>query len=229
VIGTRFIDVRRLDEVDSTNRYLLDLARDGASEGVVVVADYQTAGRGRRDRTWEARPGSALLMSVLLRPPPPPAQWWRAGAAMALAAADACGAAGTEAVIKWPNDLLTGDAKLAGVLAEADGGAVVVGIGINVGWAPPAAAALGPGVDRDELLAALLVNLEHWCRHWGEIAPAYRRRCGTVGRRVRVELSDRVVSGWATAVDTDGRLEVAADTGEALRLASAEVVHVTGA
>lgn len=229
MIGTRFIDVRRLEEVDSTNRYLLDLARAGAPEGVVVVADYQTAGRGRRGRTWEAPPGGALLTSVLLRPPLAPAQRWRVGAAMALAAADACRTAGAAAVIKWPNDLLVDGAKVAGVLAEADGEAVVVGIGINVAWAPPAAAALGPGVDRDDLLATLLANLEHWCRHWDGVGPAYRRRCGTVGKRVRVELAHGVVAGRAEAVDGDGRLQVITDADETLHLASGDVIHVTGA
>ena len=147
---------------------------------------------------------------------------------MALAAADACRAAGTAADIKWPNDLLAGGAKLAGVLAEADAEAVVVGIGINIAWAPRGGAALGPGVDRDHLLATLLVNLEQWCRHWDDVGPAYRRRCGTVGRQVRVELPDRAVSGQAVAVDGDGRLQVTTEAGEILHLASADVIHVTG-
>src|SRR5580658_8568223 len=90
---TRFRDIRELAEVDSTNRYLLDLARSGAPEGVVVVADFQSAGRGRLGRSWEAPPGGGLLVSILLRPPwaaVAPDRRWLVTAAVALAAADAC-------------------------------------------------------------------------------------------------------------------------------------------
>ena len=151
---TRFHDVRRFATIDSTNRYLLDEARAGAPEGVVAVADHQTAGRGRLGRTWEAPAGANLLLSVLLRPALDPGDRHLATAAVALAAHDAIeglppalGLAGAVGV-KWPNDLVdrTGR-KLAGVLAEADlaagspDGAVrpplVVGIGINVAWPGP--------------------------------------------------------------------------------------------
>ena len=220
--STRFDDIRELVEVDSTNRYLMDLARTGAPEGVVVVADFQSAGRGRRGRTWQAPRGGALLASILLRPgagtgmaapaPGPGTQRrWLAPAAVALAAADACtavSAGGAVVAIKWPNDLLLGDAKLAGILAEADAGAIVVGIGINVGWAPAGAASLGAAVDRGGLLAGLLHHLERWCDRWDEVAPAYRRRCATVGCQVRVETPDGAVVGWAEAVEADGRLRV---------------------
>jgi BirA family biotin operon repressor/biotin-[acetyl-CoA-carboxylase] ligase len=145
--------VRRFAEIDSTNRYLLDEARSGAPEGVVVVADHQTAGRGRLGRTWTAPAGSSLLMSVLLRPTLPPARMHLVTAAMALAAGDACEAlSGVRPALKWPNDLIirdliirdliirdlisgdliSGEAKLAGVLAEAELPAVVVGLGLNL-------------------------------------------------------------------------------------------------
>src|SRR4051794_23009041 len=138
----RFSDVRWLDEVDSTNRVLLDEARGGADEGAVVVADHQTAGRGRLGRTWVAPPESGLLLSVLLRPTFGVELAHLATAAVGLAAADACrDVAGVVAGLKWPNDLVAvapdgQERKLAGVLAEADlrGGvlaAIVVGIGIN--------------------------------------------------------------------------------------------------
>jgi BirA family biotin operon repressor/biotin-[acetyl-CoA-carboxylase] ligase len=158
----RFTDVRRFTSIDSTNRYLLDEARAGAPEGVVAVADHQTAGRGRLGRTWEAPAGANLLLSVLLRPELEPAQRHLATTAVALAAVDAIDASGSVEVpgdgvgggpvvigIKWPNDLVAPDGrKVAGVLAEADlapdrtmGPApVVVGIGINVNW---------PAVDGD--------------------------------------------------------------------------------
>jgi len=183
---TRFVDVRRFDTIDSTNRYLLDEARAGAPAGVVAVADHQTAGRGRRGRTWEAPAGSNLLVSVLLRPSLGADDRHLVTTAVALAAVDAVEAlgpaAGAPVRIKWPNDLLAPDGrKVAGVLAEADLGAppdgpvapVVVGIGINVNWPgsdrdlPPglrgAAASLrqlaGAPVDREVLLAALLAAL----------------------------------------------------------------------
>jgi BirA family transcriptional regulator, biotin operon repressor / biotin---[acetyl-CoA-carboxylase] ligase len=223
---TRFGDIRELEEVDSTNRYLLDLAGAGAPEGVVVVADYQSAGRGRRDRTWEAPPGGGLLASVLLRPDPvavPPDRRWLVTAAVALAAADACG---HNAAIKWPNDLLLGGRKLAGILAEADAGAIVVGIGVNVSWAPLGAASLGPAVDRGSLLAALLVNLERQCRDWAAVAAVYRARCATVGRLVRLELPGRTMTGRALEVSADGRLRVSAGD-EILDVSVADVIHVT--
>ncbi len=154
---TRFADVRRFESIDSTNRYLLDEARAGAPEGVVAVADHQTAGRGRLGRSWEAPAGANLLLSVLLRPTLQLSDRHLATTAVALAAVDAIEALGPAAGpggggyeppaigIKWPNDLVDGAGrKLAGVLAESDlpaaapgeGGPapVVVGIGVNVNW-----------------------------------------------------------------------------------------------
>jgi BirA family biotin operon repressor/biotin-[acetyl-CoA-carboxylase] ligase len=227
--ATRFADVRQLSDVDSTNRYLRDLARQGAPEGLVVVTDHQTAGRGRRGRTWEAPPGRALLASILLRPDPvlvPPDRRWLVTAATALAAADACG---PEVAIKWPNDLLVGERKLAGILAEAEAGAIVVGIGINVGGAPPGAVALAElrPADRGDLLVALLVNLERWCRDWAAVGEAYRGRCATIGRQVRLELPDGShVGGVAEAVERDGALRVATEKGS-FSFPVADVVHVT--
>ena len=111
--------VRHFALIDSTNRYLLDEARAGAESGLVAVADHQTAGRGRFDRRWEAPPGSSLLVSVLLRPVPVDAGH-RAMTATALALADAVEAvAGFAPELKWPNDLVVGDRKLAGLLAES--------------------------------------------------------------------------------------------------------------
>src|SRR5271168_5153562 len=120
--GTRFTDVRRFGTIDSTNRYLLEEARAGAHEGVVAVADHQTAGRGRLGRRWEAAPGANLLVSVLLRPALAPQRAQLGASVVALAAAEAVWAvAGVEVGIKWPNDLLAADGrKVAGVLAEAD-------------------------------------------------------------------------------------------------------------
>jgi len=155
--GTRFADVRWVSTTGSTNADVLALARDGAPEGIVVVADHQSAGRGRRDRRWVAPPGASLLLSALLRPPARVAGSVTLAAGVALAEAVA-EVAGVAAGLKWPNDLVAEsggeERKLAGILAEADwttgttmsGGyrapapddrmVVVVGVGINVSWPP---------------------------------------------------------------------------------------------
>ena len=202
----RFTDVRRFEEIDSTNRYLLDEARAGAPDFAVAVADHQTAGRGRMGRTWEAPAGAALLCSVLLRPDLPPERLHLVTAAVALAARDALDG---KPDLKWPNDLLVDDRKLAGVLAEADLPAVVVGIGINVTWAPPGAACVGPDADRDAVLSRFLHALDALYGRWDEVAARYRDECATVGRRVRVELADETFEGVAEDLTPDGHLVVA--------------------
>jgi BirA family biotin operon repressor/biotin-[acetyl-CoA-carboxylase] ligase len=119
--GGRFADVRRFDTIDSTNRYLLDQARTGAVEGLVAVADHQSAGRGRLGRRWEAPPGGCLLVSLLLRPALEPRDLHLCTALVALAAADACATvSGVAPGIKWPNDLVLPGGKVAGVLAESE-------------------------------------------------------------------------------------------------------------
>lgn len=203
-------DVRRFDSIDSTNTWVLEQARSGAPEGLVAVADHQTAGRGRLGRVWEAPAGANLLMTVLLRPA---AVSYRALACVALAGRDACtSVARVTPGIKWPNDLVVeGAGKLAGILAETDGaGAVAVGIGLNVAWAPPDAARLGPEVVRDDVLDALLASLGGWLdRSDRDVASAYRSACVTVGREVRVDLVDgETFEGVASDVDDDGRLLV---------------------
>jgi BirA family biotin operon repressor/biotin-[acetyl-CoA-carboxylase] ligase len=185
--GTRFADVRWVDETGSTNRDLLELAAAGAPEGVVLVADHQTAGRGRLDRTWQAPSGGSLLVSVLLRPPLPVSDAHLLTTAVGVSAVAACReVTGVDPGLKWPNDLVlpgaddrsrTGaDRKLGGILAESviEGGtlsAVVVGLGLNVNWSPDlpedlAAIAValnqvvGHEVDREDLLVALLQGLD---------------------------------------------------------------------
>jgi BirA family biotin operon repressor/biotin-[acetyl-CoA-carboxylase] ligase len=120
--GPRWTDIRRFDTIDSTNRYLVEEARAGAPEGVVVVAGHQSAGRGRLGRRWEAPAGTNLLVSILLRPELPAEQRHLAAAVVALAAAEAVeDLADLRLGVKWPNDLLAPDGrKVAGVLAEGD-------------------------------------------------------------------------------------------------------------
>ncbi|MGD0312223.1 MAG: biotin--[acetyl-CoA-carboxylase] ligase [Acidimicrobiales bacterium] len=181
--GPGFTDIRRFTTIDSTNRYLLEEARRGAPDGVVAVADHQSAGRGRLGRRWEAPEGTNLLLSVLVRTALPAEQRHLASAVVALAAADAVEeVAGLKPGIKWPNDLVAPDGrKLAGALAEADladagpvpiplSVPIVVGIGINVNWPrdeedlPQGVAGsatslyqqVGHPVERSEVLSALL-------------------------------------------------------------------------
>jgi BirA family transcriptional regulator, biotin operon repressor / biotin---[acetyl-CoA-carboxylase] ligase len=221
----RFSDVRWFAELDSTNRLAAELARAGAPDGVVVGADHQTAGRGRRGRRWESRPGGSLLVSVVLRPVPP-----LVTLAAGVAAAEACEAvAGRPVRLKWPNDLLVdGHRKVGGILSELVGDAAVVGLGVNLTWAPPGAASLGPSgpgsgvagpeVDRDGLLAAYLRALD---RPDG-VLDRYRARCATLGRHVRVQLPRETVEGRATDVDEEGRLVV-----DGRRIGAGDVVHLS--
>ncbi len=241
--GTRFAEVRAFAEVDSTNRYLLAEARAGAPEGMVAVADFQTGGRGRLGRAWTAPPGASLLVSVLLRPALPPDRVHRVTMAAALAMADAVSAvAGFEPELKWPNDLLVGDRKLAGVLAEADLGpdgavrAIVVGIGVNVSWpeVPAELAAIatacnlvtGRDVQRSDLLVAFLERLDARCDSFDRVLSDYRRRLGTIGRRVRVDLPNGVVVGTAVDVDQRGALLVETAPGCVVEIAAGDVVHL---
>jgi BirA family biotin operon repressor/biotin-[acetyl-CoA-carboxylase] ligase len=260
--GTRFSEIRRFSRIDSTNRYLLDVARDRPQDGLVAVADHQLSGRGRLGRTWEALPGANLLVSVLLLPTVPFEQLHLCSAAVSLAAADACmAAAGVEPTLKWPNDLVVGDRKLAGVLAESvpvEGSgvgaprAVVVGVGVNVGWPPPdddpawasvpadlraSATSLAREVQRavtpDALLGHLLGALDPRVGALDDVpgrirtAQEYRARCSTLGRRVRVVLADDEVVGDAVDVTPDGHLLV--DVGACITTVTAgDVVHLRG-
>ena len=213
----RFSDVRWFPEIDSTNRLAADLARAGAADGVVVGADQQTAGRGRRGRTWESRPGAALLVSVVLRPVPA-----LVTLAAGVAAAEACEAvAGVPTSLKWPNDVLVDGRKAGGILSELVGDAAVVGLGLNLSGAPVGAACLGAAVDRDALLTAWLDGLDRVAAGAGDVLARYRARCSTLGRRVRVELPDSTVEGTAEAVDEQGRLVV-----DGREITAGDVVHL---
>lgn len=232
---TRFTDLRWFDRLDSTNTYALDAARAGAPEGLVVVADEQTAGRGRLGRRWESAPGASLLVSVLVRPDPDSAQ--TVTMATALALADAVeNVAGFRPGLKWPNDLVVGDRKLAGVLAESDGSAVVVGAGCNVNWGElPAELAgtatscdleAGRSVDREALLVCFLHALDDQLDRLGQVAAEYRSRLETLGRRVRVERVDDEIQGEAIDLDADGALVIVADDGRRLSVHVGDVVHL---
>ncbi|MET0145986.1 MAG: biotin--[acetyl-CoA-carboxylase] ligase [Ilumatobacteraceae bacterium] len=214
--------VERVATTGSTNSDLL-AAAGRLPDRSVLVADHQTAGKGRLDRRWDAPPGVNLLASMLFHVvPDDPGELTRR---VGLAAVAACRqVAGADVALKWPNDLLVGDAKLAGILAErGPTGAVVVGIGLNVGWAPDGAARLGEDVDRLDVLRALLAAYDALP---ADIGPAYRGALGTLGRAVRVEQPSGVLEGRAVDVGADGQLVVLDACGVSHRLAVGDVVHL---
>ena len=208
----------------STNAVVAQRALDGEPAGLVVVAEAQTAGRGRLDRSWTSPPRAGLTMSVLVRPDLPPERWpWLpllAGLAVSTALREQ---AELDAVLKWPNDVLVEDRKLCGVLAEVPApGAAVLGIGLNVTTraaelpqtapTPPTSVAMAGGAttDRDTLLRAVLRALGDALADVDAARAAYRERCSTLGRRVRLSLpGDAQVEGVAEDVDDVGRLVVA--------------------
>lgn len=235
------------ERIDSTSRRAREAAEAGAAPGLLVLADEQTAGRGRRGRSWAAPPGTGLLLSLMLREPAGPNPGvlpLAVGVALAEAAAAHVGDA--QVALKWPNDLLAARpgatwAKAAGVLVEAVGDAVVVGAGVNVDWRaterPPEAEqavslaeVAGRDVDRWRLLAAfcgVLTNRLADRRERPEkLLAAYCDRCATLGQAVAAELpGDRRLTGRAVSVADDGALVV--DDGHARHLVhAADVVHV---
>lgn len=238
------------DVVGSSQAVLAALAgSDEAPDGTVLLVELQTAGRGRLGRSWQAPAGSSLMMSVLLRPRDVPTAdlGWATGIlALAVRAAvrEVCALTPD---IKWPNDLLLGGAKCAGMLAEVAGSAVVLGLGLNVTLSaaelPVATAtslqlagASGPGLDRARLAAAVLTKLDELTRRWyaagGDIRAAgllhrYRDACVTIGSQVRVELPDgETVRGRAIDVVADGRLAVRAEDGTERLFAAGDVTHL---
>jgi BirA family biotin operon repressor/biotin-[acetyl-CoA-carboxylase] ligase len=218
---TRFEEIRWFRSIDSTNRYLLT---SGAADGVVAVADEQTAGRGRLGRSWIAPPGAALLVSVLLRREIPPERMHLVTLALALAATDAL--PHVDARIKWPNDVVVDDRKLAGILAETDGkGAVVVGIGMNLrdDWFPRELqeTATAVDVDRRELLVDLLIALDTWLDRLDDVVAHASARSATIGRWVRVELAHETFEGTAESLTPEGYLVV-----DGRVITSGDVMHV---
>ena len=241
---------RSVEVVARTGSTNADLLGRGGPEGQVLVAEEQTAGRGRMGRSWVSQPGASLTFSVLLRPVFVPAArrgWLPLLAGVAVATAVRAVAA-VAATLKWPNDVLIDDRKLAGILAEQSGDAVVIGIGLNVATprdalptspvGPQATSLLAEGVKvaRDVLLVAVLRNLERWYRAFREdpdparigLLAEYRTLCGTLGRSVRVELpGGRAVAGVAEDIDTDGRLLVREGDAASLTPVSAgDVIHL---
>lgn len=247
--GDFFVEI--LPETPSTNAVLADRARDGAPEGLVIVTEHQTAGRGRLDRTWETPLHSALTFSALLRPPAeqvPAHRWPWLPLVAGLAVTSVLREEGYAAGLKWPNDVLlrtrSGDErKVCGILVERietpDGPAAVVGIGLNTSLAPdelpvPTATSLaiesGAPVDRSGLLLHLLRGLFghyiDWVADPDGLRPAYAAASVTLGREVRAELPDgQTLVGTATTIDETGRVVIATAQGERA-VGAGDVVHL---
>jgi BirA family transcriptional regulator, biotin operon repressor / biotin---[acetyl-CoA-carboxylase] ligase len=249
--GRLWRDLTVVAETGSTNSDLLAAARAGAPEGTVLAAEVQTAGRGRLDRRWICPPRAALSFSVLLRPDgvPAVARGWIPLLAGVAVAAGLRAQAGLDARLKWPNDVLVGGAKIAGILAEQAGDAIVLGTGINVTTrreelpVPHATSVVlaGAAPDREQLLVAVLGELEAWYRRWvaavaaGPAGPAgdpaglraeYLRLSATVGQQVRVSMpGGKLITGRAQDVDATGRLVVGTASGP-VTVSAGDVVHV---
>lgn len=224
-----------LDETDSTN----DEVRRLGEPGRVVLAERQRAGRGRRGAAWLSAPGESLTFSVLIEPGEPRALWPRLSLAAGVAVAEALGRLGVEAAIKWPNDVLVGGRKLAGILVEAAEGGAIVGIGLNVttrefpgelaGSATSVALERGGGITRGEVLELLLGSLAGWSTQIGagfpQVVARVRERCALSGRRVRMLARGQVLEGTAVRVSGAGELVVEID-GETRRFLQADEVRV---
>jgi BirA family transcriptional regulator, biotin operon repressor / biotin---[acetyl-CoA-carboxylase] ligase len=238
--------VEILEESPSTNAYVAERARAGEAPGLVAVTEHQTAGRGRLDRTWDTPRGVALTFSMLVSPGRVPlARWPWLPLLTGLAVVDAVEAvAGVAAALKWPNDVMVEDGKLAGILVELvehpAGASAVVGVGLNVSasrdelpveTATSLALEGAADVDRTALLGAFLTafssRYDAWVGAGGEgMRAAYREVCSTIGRQVRADLpGGDTVTGTAVDVDGEGRLHV--DDGSSVHvLGAGDVVHV---
>ncbi|GGV86912.1 biotin--[acetyl-CoA-carboxylase] ligase [Streptomyces griseoloalbus] len=251
--GALWSQVDVVQRTGSTNTDLVARAVSGAvREGAVLVAEEQTAGRGRLDRQWSAPARSGLFFSVLLTPREVPVDRWGwlpllTGVAVATGLSRA---AGVDTALKWPNDVLVTvggeERKAGGILAEGAGeGGVVVGVGINVSLRAdelpvPTAGSLAlagaVSTDRDPLLRGMLRALEEWYGRWREaggdagacgLQETYAAGCATLGRVVRAELpGDRALVGEAVAVDGDGRLVLATREGVQEPVGAGDIVHL---
>ncbi len=240
--------VRWEPTVTSTNELVAAAGQAGTPEGLVVVADRQTAGRGRRGRSWEAPAGTSLMLSVLLRPslppaPLPPTSWPLLPLMTGTAVVEACravvpGLAGRVG-LKWPNDLLVEGVKAAGILVESAGDHVVVGVGINVDWrgvqrpdgllATSLAEAVDGPVDRWALLEALLVRLDAGYRlaglDPGGVVRRYVPDCVTLGVAVTAH-GAAPVTGTAVGLTPDGHLRIRDEDGRDHVVTAGDVEHL---
>jgi BirA family biotin operon repressor/biotin-[acetyl-CoA-carboxylase] ligase len=242
--GPVWREIRVVASATSTNAELAAAARLGDREGLVVIAEEQTAGRGRLDREWSAPARSGILMSALLRPQVEAAAWPLIPLLTGLAVVEAVVAVGgVDASLKWPNDVLVDGLKLAGILVERVDDAVVVGIGLNVSTrseelpveTATSLAIAGGATDREILVKEVLRALARRYAVWNDtggaassVIPAYRERCETIGHHVDLQVTGGdVVRGVVTAVDDSGRLVLRDDaTGAEHAWLVGDVTHV---
>jgi BirA family biotin operon repressor/biotin-[acetyl-CoA-carboxylase] ligase len=229
-LGCQRIDI---ESCASTNDEAARYARAGASHGTLVIAERQEAGRGREGRAW-ASPSGGLYFSAVMRPPLPLADVPPITLAIGIAVCDAARAFGADAALKWPNDVLIGDKKLAGVLVEtqSQGGrldSVIVGIGVNLGSVPEAVAshAIALDVDREAFISELVTQLERWVDRYvacglDSIIPSWQQRMAP-GLSARAMIDGAALSGELAGIDLDGSLLLRDDTGRVHRVRSGDV------
>jgi BirA family transcriptional regulator, biotin operon repressor / biotin---[acetyl-CoA-carboxylase] ligase len=245
-LGWRQLDV--VERTGSTNADLLARAASGTDvAGAVLIAEHQTAGRGRQGRRWSASPRAQITMSVGVSVVDVPVEGWgwlslATGVAIVDAVTPLLGVAGVQARLKWPNDVLANGGKLAGILAEVARPVVVIGLGLNVTQSPdeiddPGATSLldlgVPAPDRNQLVCALLRELGRRIVAWRvargadwALAAAYRERSLTIGTRVRAHLpGGKELVGTASGIDDQGRLCLETQTGTVV-VSAGDVVHL---
>src|SRR6201997_3625409 len=247
-LGWRQLDV--VEQTGSTNADLLARAASGVDvAGAVLIAEHQTAGRGRHGRGWSASPRAQITMSVGVSVVDVPTEGWgwlslATGVAVVDAVVPLLDGTGVQAGLKWPNDVLANGGKLAGILAEVARPVVVIGLGLNVTQSPdevdgPGATSLldlgVPSPDRNRLVCALLRELGRRIVAWRgargadwALAADYRERSLTIGTQVRAHLPGRKeLVGTATGIDDQGRLCLETQAG-AVVVSAGDVVHLRG-
>ncbi len=220
--------LHHFDEITSTNAKAFELAQEGGFAGEVVIAESQTAGKGRRGRTWVSPPGQNLAFSAILRPDVPPQRAAEVTLVAAVALCETIREAGVEATIKWPNDLQFEGRKLAGILTELSADTervqfLVLGVGVNLNSAltdfPAEVAeiatslrvARGQPVPRALFTAALFTKLEQWLDRWADdgfepVRLAWKRLSSTIGQEVMVRGERQELRGIAEDIDENGAL-----------------------
>jgi len=239
------------ETVDSTNRVAMELAQGGAPEGTVVLADRQTAGRGRLQRSWQSPPGCNLYLSVILRPAIPPHDAAQITLLAGVAVAEAISAVCPERVgIKWPNDLLIGGRKVCGILTEAKMAmgridSVIVGVGLNVNidsadfdpahreTATSLREETGRDHSREDLLFLLCERFDQWYEiflHDGfaPVREGWLARAEMAGKRLRILFLDEMQEGVFAGIDRDGALLIADEKGAVRRITAGDATIMKG-